>query len=189
MTEERKDTAHILKRTIEFDTGPDSQDKHDVKTEEKLKNFEWDNSQEAKENLPSVPFQAEDIDGCVALLLSCLFDGITTENFNGSDPSGMRFVISVDLEIHNLLRDRFVEGWDLDSRLDMFDAIREGLDAVFFADDTKKVELDQKILEALPASHRKKFESDDIYVADDAMTVGEESDMVSIEVPIHFVAN
>ena len=188
MTEERKDAAHIFERTI-IGSDPDFKEEHDAKIEEKLKNFEWDDSQETKDNLPAVPFRIEDVDECVSILLDCLSKGITTEHFDGSDPSGMRFVIPVNVGLHKLLRDRFVEEWDLESRLEMFDAIQAQLSTIFFADVERKTELNTKILDALPPSHRKKFESDDIHLVDDAMTVGEESNTVSLEVPIHFVAN
>lgn len=188
MSEERKDAAHIFKRTI-IGTDPNFQKEHEEKLASRVQNFEWDDSEETTEELPALTVKLEEVDECVALLLDRLFDGIITENFDGSDPSGMRFVISIDSEVHHLLKSRFDEKWSLDSRLEMFDTIRDHLATIFFADDEKKMELGQRIHEALPASHRKKFESDEVYLADDAMTVGDDSNMLSLEVPIHFVAN
>lgn len=156
-----------------------------AKIEDKLKQFQWDDAEEEVEGEELV-VSDEVVNECVSLLSAHLLSHIIGEHFGNMDTSGMQFVIPVDLDLHVLLRKRYEEEWSLDSRLDMFQSLREKLVAEF---REKKVELDAKIQEALPSTYRKKFTSGEVSLEDDAMIVDEESNMISIEIPVHFEAN
>lgn len=198
----------MLEEDHRFKRNPIIENKRDVakpeedKEEEhvnKVREFKWDDveDEETKEELL---VSSEEINECLSLLSDHLLTHISGEHFSGMD-AGMKFIIPIDLDLHPLLRKRFEEQWDLDSRIGMFDLIRLGLDFEFSrnkkpviaeepANPTeKRIELDAKIQEALPPTHRKKFTSGIVSLEDDAMVMDDDSNMVSIEIPVHFAAN
>lgn len=176
---------HRFKRTLE-DIGEIQEDKSEEHAE-KVREFQWDDVEdEADGELLIVSI--EKITECASLLSKHLMENVTGEGFAGMDNTGMRFVIPVSLDLHELIRQRFEIEWSLDSRLNIFQLIKEQLTAEFVTEE-KRAKLNEKIQEALPPTHRKKFTSGEVCLEDDAMVVDDESDMVSIEIPIHFAAN
>lgn len=159
-----------------------------VEHAEKARKFKWDDVEDEEiEEILAVSDEA--ITECSSTLADHLLSTISGEHFSGSDISGMKFVIPIDPGIHILLKNRFEEKWSLDSRLDMFTDVREHLASEFSEDTEKRATLDAKIQEALPPTHRKKLILTDVELVDDAMVVDDESNMVSIEVPLSFAAN
>ena len=153
---------------------------------EKVREFKWDDIDNEETGGELLVVSEEEINQCVTALSAHLMSHISGEYFGDMDTSGMQFVIPVDLELHPLLCKRFEEKWDLDSRLDMFQSIRESL-TVEFTNNEKRDTLDAKIQAALPATHRKKFTSGEVSLEDDAMVIGDDSNMVSITVVIQTV--
>ena len=171
-----------------------------LENEDKVDQFKWDVIED--EEIEGEVFNAsdEELDECVLALSKHLLSTLSVDHFSEMDTSGMRFVIPVDLDLHSLLKKRFEEKWNVDSRIDMFDFIRVGLSFEFsknkkpiYAGEPpqpteKRIELDAKIQAALPPTHRKKFISGLVSLEDDAMVVNDESNMVSIEIPVSFEA-
>lgn len=180
---------HRFKRIIK-DIEEIKEDNKTAEHAEKVREFQWVETETEDEEVGGelLTVSMEKITECASLLSKHLMSNIAGEHFAGMDNTGIRFVIPVSLDLHELIRQRFEMEWSLDSRLDVFQLIREQLVAEF-ATEEKRAELDAKIQEALPSTHRKKFTSGEVCLEDDAMVVGDESDMVSIEIPIHFVAN
>lgn len=160
----------------------------EAEREQKVREFQWDDIED--EEPDGEPFIApdSDIEECISLLTDHVINNITGEHFSGMDGEGIQFVIPVNLDFHSLLRVRFEDQWELESRLMMFDRLRDGLMEAFLESD-KRESLDEKLQEALPPTHRKKFTSGTVTLIDDAMVVDDESDMVSIEIPVQFTAN
>jgi len=150
---------------------------------EKVREFKWDDIDNEETDGELLVVLEEEIKECVSALSAHLMSHISGEYFGNIDTSGMQFVIPVGLELHPLMRKRFEEKWDLNSRLDMFQSIRESLTAEF-TNNEKRDALDAKIQAALPATHRKKFISGEVSLEDDAMVIGDDSNMVSIEIPL-----
>lgn len=155
--------------------------------EDKARRFQWDHIEDEETKRELLDVSEKEINECASTLAAHLLTHITTEHFGGADVSGMQFVIPVDLDLHHLLQKRFEEKWDLGSRLEMFDMLRLVFSAKF--GEEKRVELDAKIQDILPSTHRKKFISGKVSLEDDAMVVDDESNMVSIEIPVDFAAN
>ncbi len=176
---------HRFKRIIE-----DAEEIKDKSPEHaaKVNEFQWDDVEDKESEGEFLTVSVEKINECVSALSGHLMSGIVAECFAGMDNTGMRFIIPVSLDLHEIIRQRFEMEWSLDCRLDIFQLVREQLVAEF-ATKGKRAELDAKIQEALPSTHRKKFTSGEVCLEDDAMVVNDESDMVSIEIPIHFAAN
>lgn len=177
---------HQFKRIVE-----DIEEIEEDKTAEhdgKVREFQWDDVENEEADGELLTISIEKITECASLLSKHLMSSLAAEHFAGMDSAGMRFIIPVNLDFHELIRQRFEMEWSLDSRLDMFQLIREQLVAEFTTEE-KRAELDAKIQEALPPTHRKKITSGEVSLEDDAMVVNDESDMVSIEIPVHFAAN
>lgn len=183
---------HLFKRIVENDADATrAEEEKQLENEDKVDRFKWDDIED--EEIEGKVFDAsdEEINECVLVLSNHLLSTISVEHFAGMDTSGMRFVIPVDLDLHSLLKKRFEEDWNLDSRLDMFQCIRENLSAEFsveLGENENRVKLDEKIQTALPPTYRKKFTSGEILLEDDAMVVDDESNMISIEIPLSFAA-
>lgn len=159
---------------------------------DKVRRFQWDDVDDEEPEGKVFEVSDEEINECVLLLSRHLLSNIGAEHFAGADTSGMSFVIPVDLDLHSLLRKRFEEKWNLDSRIDMFQCLRENFSAEFNAVEGGSdnwAKLDEKIQEALPPTHRKKLVLGEVLLEDDAMSVDEKSNMVSIEIPLNFAAN
>ena len=192
------DEDHRFKRIIieNEDEAAKTEGDKEVEDEDKINRFQWDDIEEETEG-EMFEVSDEEINECVILLSSHLLTNIGTEHFAEIDTSGMRFVIPVDLDLHVLLRKRFEEEWNLDSRIEMFQCLRGNLSAEFNAilgesnnrAKNNRAKLDEKIQNALPSTHRKKFVSGEVSLEDDAMVVDDESNLISIEIPLAFAAN
>lgn len=164
----------------EFDSNPDVSDK--------LNNFQWsDDEDNTDDDMPSVPYSQQDIKECVHVLSSYLFQSLS-EYFKG-DIGDMGFVIPIDASSHELLQKRFEEDWNLESRVKMFEEINDQLIALLDDDSFAREKIADRIEEALPASDRKKFIFSGMRLLDDSLTVGDDSNMISIEVSLEFAAN
>ncbi|MHA2279461.1 MAG: hypothetical protein ACXAC5_01025 [Promethearchaeota archaeon] len=181
---------HVIRRRFveNPDAAAEEEERKRAEMEEKVANFEWGDDED--ENLEPVPFSPDisAIDHCVHKLADHLVSEISPEHFDGLDISGVRFVVPVDLDLDLLLHERFSEEWTLESRLVVFQGIQDQLSSLF-AKESPKEALNQCINEALPPTHRKKFSFGTIRLFDDALTIGGEGNTISIEVPLHFVAN
>lgn len=181
---------HQFKRTSENERNAEQAEKDKIEEhEDKVTSFQWGDAEEDEGEL--LKYDPLEVNECVSLLSDHILNGIIGEHFSGMDTSGMRFVIPVDLDLHCLIKVRFEEKWSLDSRIDMFEDIRIQLSVAFSPALTsgKRNELDEKIQEALPSTRRKKFVSGEVSLEADAMVIDDKSDMVSVEIPIHFAAN
>jgi len=183
-----KSDHEFKRRFIDADFNHDEKKK--LAEEEKLANFAWEDDEDNEENDEAVPFHApiEDIDSCVSKLIDFLFKRLGPDQFEGMDTEGVYFSVPIDLSLDSLLHERFSDEWTLESRLMMFQRIRNQL-LLEFSDSEQRSKLDQIINKALPSTHRKKFTSGNVEIHDDAFVVNESSDMVTIEVPVHFVTN
>lgn len=186
---------HQFKRTIvknEFDCAEQAEADTHAENEDKVRRFQWDDIDDEKSEGKVFEASDEEIMECVLLLSSYLLSNMGTEHFAGTDTSGMSLVIPVDLDLHSLLHKRFEEEWNLDARIDMFQCLQENFSAEFNAEmggSENRTKLDEKIQEVLPPTRRKKFVLGEVSLVDDAMAIGEESNMVSIEIPLNLAAN
>lgn len=188
----------ITRRVEEGDTAKAEEDKV-VEHQDKVRQFQWDDigEEETEGELLVVP--EEELQECATLLSEYLLSHIISEHFGELDATGMHFVIPVDLDLHSILQKRFEDKWNLDSRIDMFEGLGLILTSIFDptpdemvhqeCENEKRIELDKKIQEALPSTHRKKFISGEVSLEHDAMVVDDASDMVSIEISLSFAAN
>ncbi len=158
-------------------------------TEDKVSQFKWDDVDDEEPEGKLLVVSQDSIQECCTILADHLLSIISGEHFSELDTSGMKFVIPIDPSMHVLLTNRFEEKWDLDSRLDMFMEVRELLAHEFSEDTEKRTILDAKIQEALPPTRRKKLVLTEVDLVDDAMVVDDESNMISIEIPLNFEAN
>lgn len=178
---------HRFKRTE--DGNSEVQEDKLAEHEEKVREFKWDDDVEEEETEGKLLVVSEkEINECASILANHTMSHITSEYFGELDVTGMQFIIPVDLDIHILMRKRFEEEWDLESRLDMFQCVREHLVAKF-TDSEQREELNAKIQEVLPSTHRKKFTSGLVSLEDDAMVIADASNTVSIEISVQFAAN
>lgn len=182
---------HKFQRITEEDdrTAAEAEEEKIAEHVDKVREFKWDTVEDEETEEKLLVVSQESIQECCTILAGHLLSVISGEHFSELDASGMKFVIPVDSGMHVLLRNRFEEEWDLDSRLDMFMEVREGLAFEFAENSEKRSKLDAKILEALPATHRKKLTTTGVELEDDAMVVDDESNMISIEIPLAFAAN
>lgn len=179
---------HEFKRSFVEGDPAQCEEKNLAEAEEKLASFAWEDDEE--ENEEAVPFTVniDDLDMCVSKLADYLLEHLSSDQFQGMDTEGMHFTLPIDLDLDPLLHERFSDNWTLESRLMFFQCIRDQL-ILEFIDTKQRAKLDKKIGEALPPTHRKKFTSGTVEIYDDALMVNDESNTVTIEVPIHFVAN
>jgi len=178
---------HEFKRSFVEGDPEQYEEKKLTEAEEKLASFEWEDDEENEEAVPFTT-NTEDLDMCVSKLADYLLEHLSSDQFQGMDTEGMHFTMPIDLDLDPLLHERFSDDWTLESRLMMFQCIRDQL-ILEFIDTEQRAELDKKISEALPPTHRKKFTSGTVEIYDDALSVNDDSNTVTIEVPIHFVAN
>ena len=89
------------------------------------------------------------------------------------------------MNIHFILSARYMSKWNLDSRIMAFDRLSEALSRHF-----KKViphdRLFSKIENCLPSTHCKQFDFDSISLHDDALSVGEDGDAITLDIPLCF---
>lgn len=180
---------HKFKRISTDDDAEKAAEAEEVTKQGRISEFKWSDVEEAEAEGKLLAVSQDSIQECCTILADHLLSVISGEHFSELDSAGMKFVIPVDPGMHVLLRNRFEEEWDLDSRLDMFMEVREGLAFEFAEDSEKRANLDAKIQEALPATHRKKLNAAEVSLEDDAMVVDGESDMISIEISLVFAAN
>jgi hypothetical protein len=156
--------------------------------EKKVREFKWD---DAEDEIEGEILESSDVSilDCANLLSDHLLSHINGDCFSEMGADGMRFVIPVDLSLHDLLQSRFDEKWELESRLNIFEEIRHVLSLIFQNESKQRAKLVAKIEEALPPGHRKKLTPGEVCLEDDAMVIGDESNTVSIEIPLDFVAN
>lgn len=187
--EPRKDVEHIIK-TTHVETDKDVVEYEASKEEEnqrKVEQFNWDEIED--EGGQPLKVMESDIHDGATTIMAYVLKRLSGEHFVGVDEAGMSFVMPIDLDLHPLIKLRFEDQWNLDDRLSMFDSLREAVLALF-DDPDKRSLLNGKIEEALPpGNRRKKFTSGAVSLEDDAMVVDDSSDMVSVEIPVHFAAN
>ena len=86
---------------------------------EKIKGFKWiEDEQEGTEAQPGIAI-AEDVIECSKAIASYVLENIKTTHYNNG-----HFVISIPLDIHRLLRERYNSNWTDDSRVKIFDLIK-----------------------------------------------------------------
>ncbi len=85
----------------------------------KIKSFKWvDAEQEGTEAQPGIAI-AEDVIECAETIAAYVFENLSNSHYEHN-----RFVISIPLETHHLLKERYNPQWTDDSRCKIFDLIK-----------------------------------------------------------------
>lgn len=188
---ERKDEKYIIKTNYIETNEQEAAEERERKLAEmqqKVQEFQWDDEEEENEEALPLNVSPEAVDHCSRYLASYLLASLNTEHFQGSDAEGMKFVVPIShTDGHAVLEERYSEEWTLESRIQAFEAVREQLSADFSNPDRRTL-LNHRITDAFPPSHRKKFNSGEVQIHDDAIVVQEDKGL-TIEIPITFVAN
>ena len=174
------------KKHVDPDSEPEKSPVDDLESlKQRLSSFEWDDSDEEQDDLPVFEASDQEVDDCARSILVFLSENLSFEDFDPAGKDGAIFTVRVDTVIHRLLRVRFANEWNLNSRIDLFDSIRCGV-SNRFADSENRQPLLDKVQQILPASHRKKFSITDVLLHDDALTVEGGSDAIVAEISLKF---
>ncbi len=181
---------HKIKR-LHIPVKEEEDKKQDEKDADRLANFEWSDdggTEDELDELDGSPLEygADAINECVNLLSKVLLKNLHKNNVTDLK-TGVGFSITVDQNLHSLLKERFSNIWTLTSRIQMFEVLRSELVAEF-ADVPVRQELNAKIQKVLPDSERKTFVSAEINLVDDPMASSSEKNRVIIEIPLKFEA-
>lgn len=150
----------------------------------RTKDFPWDSDLDNETETQALKYNSDDVDHCVEALTVALLKAIAPEHFAGRKEC-MVFEVPIDLEIHPLLEKRFSEDWSLDSRVQMFDIVKDQLVAQF-GDEMYSFRLNEKIKSILPPASQT-YELSQIILHDNALSIGSEVNTVSIEVKLRSI--
>ncbi len=156
---------------------------------EKIASFAWGNKEERESNV-DFSWAARDVDQCVRDVSNCVLKTIALEHFESTVLGhGSRFEILLKSDLHWLLRERFNDDYSLSSRVGMFDQIKKGI-SEHFEIDANEEKLNEKISSILPGeTTRKSFALEAVALWDNAFSLDDEVDTVSVEISLKFKAS